>query len=359
MDFFKTLMLYMTLTFATSVQGAPVPEVTEMPTATPPAVVITQAPEAGETAAPDASDAAAPASTETEAAAVTPAPAATEEPVPTITPNTAYRNLKQGDKGERVKKLQARLIELGYLTGEADGAFGGQTYRAVLSFQAANGLQRDGVAGDATQTRLFEDPNVVENPDRATETPAPTDTPAPPVEPEAIATLAQPETTIAAPNPTAIIPAAADEEGRTWLWNASIVVNDSGETLTCLRREDGVMVASKPRLWKAEDGSLLLSLDDLSFGMDDWALMTDESGVTTLQAAGYIVALTPADGAYTCTVDGEAVELAPGDVTPMQDEIAVSEAFLQKVFGAQTTWDAEESTLMIRLQNKDVAQATD
>jgi len=65
------------------------------------------------------------------------------------------------------------LIELGYLTGEADGAYGGKTRKAVLLFQYYNGLQQDGIAGRKTQTVLFEDPDVVANPDAPT--PAPTE----------------------------------------------------------------------------------------------------------------------------------------------------------------------------------------
>ena len=44
MDFLKTLLVYLSLTYATSVQGAPTPAPTEIPTATPEAVVETGAP---------------------------------------------------------------------------------------------------------------------------------------------------------------------------------------------------------------------------------------------------------------------------------------------------------------------------
>ncbi len=63
--------------------------------------------------------------------------------------------LKQGDKGDSVKALQNRLIELGYLTGSADGVFGAGTTTAVKEFQKAAGITADGVAGASTITAMF------------------------------------------------------------------------------------------------------------------------------------------------------------------------------------------------------------
>jgi len=65
--------------------------------------------------------------------------------------------LRAGDSGEAVKKLQARLIELGYLTSSADGSFGSATQAAVMAFQSAAGLSVDGVAGESTQSALYSD----------------------------------------------------------------------------------------------------------------------------------------------------------------------------------------------------------
>lgn len=62
--------------------------------------------------------------------------------------------LKIGDTGNAVKTLQRILIELGYLSGAADGIFGTKTYLALESFQRANNLTVDGVAGSATLDRL-------------------------------------------------------------------------------------------------------------------------------------------------------------------------------------------------------------
>lgn len=164
MNYMRILLIYMASVMSLAVQSTSAPTVTPEPT--PTAVVAQQEAEtpAGETAAP--------AATETPAA-----PGETPAPVPEITPNRNYHNLKKGDKGKDVKALQERLVELGYLPeGSADGSYGNQTYKAVREFQYYNGLTRDGIAGDRTQTYLFENPDVNPFP---TATPAPTDTPAP------------------------------------------------------------------------------------------------------------------------------------------------------------------------------------
>ncbi len=65
--------------------------------------------------------------------------------------------LALGSKGSEVKKLQKRLIDLGYLTGSADGSFGEATEAALIEFQKTNGLTADGKAGTATQNKLYGD----------------------------------------------------------------------------------------------------------------------------------------------------------------------------------------------------------
>jgi putative chitinase len=57
--------------------------------------------------------------------------------------------LKNGSKGDDVKKLQEKLK----LT--ADGSFGLKTEEAVKSWQKANGLKDDGIVGDGTWSKLF------------------------------------------------------------------------------------------------------------------------------------------------------------------------------------------------------------
>jgi putative chitinase len=57
--------------------------------------------------------------------------------------------LKNGSKGEDVKKLQAKLGLA------ADGSFGPGTEKAVKEWQAANGLTADGIVGAGTWGKMF------------------------------------------------------------------------------------------------------------------------------------------------------------------------------------------------------------
>ncbi|TSB47075.1 C40 family peptidase [Alkalicoccobacillus porphyridii] len=58
--------------------------------------------------------------------------------------------LRQGQTGQAVKDLQAKLVDKGYNTNGVDGIFGSGTEQAVRSFQADNGLTVDGLAGRQT-----------------------------------------------------------------------------------------------------------------------------------------------------------------------------------------------------------------
>ena len=65
--------------------------------------------------------------------------------------------LQKGSKGDEVKNLQSRLIELGYIcgTGTVDGIYGIGTYNSVRDFQCINGLSVDGIAGSDTLAALY------------------------------------------------------------------------------------------------------------------------------------------------------------------------------------------------------------
>ena len=66
---------------------------------------------------------------------------------------STVKTLRKGSKGEAVKKLQQRLMELGYKLPRfgADGDYGNETVAAVKAFQQDWGLKVDGIAGPETQ----------------------------------------------------------------------------------------------------------------------------------------------------------------------------------------------------------------
>lgn len=80
---------------------------------------------------------------------------AAPEPETTSAPKVTYRSLSEGDSGEDVKRLQQKLIELGYLNDVADGAFGPRTADAVREFNEQNDLGSYSTAYIDTQELLF------------------------------------------------------------------------------------------------------------------------------------------------------------------------------------------------------------
>lgn len=73
------------------------------------------------------------------------------------TDTVSYPTIKLDSKGSNVKKAQQVLIAKGYSCGAAgaDGDFGAATYNAVKKFQAANGLEADGIVGPKTWAALL------------------------------------------------------------------------------------------------------------------------------------------------------------------------------------------------------------
>ena len=80
-------------------------------------------------------------------------PTATPRPTPTPAPD--YRVLSKGCKGEDVRRLQVKLIELGYLNDKADGVYGSNTAAAVKALNEANGLDGGATATWETQDMVF------------------------------------------------------------------------------------------------------------------------------------------------------------------------------------------------------------
>ena len=64
-------------------------------------------------------------------------------------------DLRAGDQGEAVSRIQVRLARLGYSAEIPDGVYGGGTARSVRIFQYYNGLDQTGIADTATQSLLF------------------------------------------------------------------------------------------------------------------------------------------------------------------------------------------------------------
>ena len=72
------------------------------------------------------------------------------------TPDTGYRLLYWGCRGDAVRRLQQALRNAGYTQVRAvDGIYGQWTYDAVRAFQRDHGLSVDGIAGRKTQNALY------------------------------------------------------------------------------------------------------------------------------------------------------------------------------------------------------------
>jgi peptidoglycan hydrolase-like protein with peptidoglycan-binding domain len=84
----------------------------------------------------------------------TTAPTTTTTTAPTTTTTVACHCLRLGSTGPQVQDVQQRLTDLGFWLGPVNGTYGRLTQQAVMAFQKANGLGRDGVAGAATLAAL-------------------------------------------------------------------------------------------------------------------------------------------------------------------------------------------------------------
>lgn len=65
--------------------------------------------------------------------------------------------LQRGSEGQAVETLQENLAELGFYDGPLNGRFGPLTEGALKAFQAARGLERDGIYGPETRQALLAD----------------------------------------------------------------------------------------------------------------------------------------------------------------------------------------------------------
>jgi len=74
-----------------------------------------------------------------------------------LTEKVKYTSIKIGDKGDAVKALQQRLIDLGYLSGKADGSYGKKSENAIDIFREVSNMSRYGGADVKAQEALFSD----------------------------------------------------------------------------------------------------------------------------------------------------------------------------------------------------------
>ena len=402
MDLMRTLLVYMSATLTLAVQSTAAPKETPTPDPISNETAIVET--VKNTGTGSETITAAPKEKETEK--ITPFP------VPTITPNVkGYHNLTMGTKGKEVKKLQEKLIELKYLPDDsADGAYGRQTYNAVKKFQYYNGLKADGIAGRATQTNLFENDQIVPNPEQTaapevTPTPpeatqAPAETPAPPETTQAPEETPAPETDTpetAAPatdapeteapateTPLTEVPAPAETEAKKETETAPepdedvpevvenvdldadfyepvsgmVALNEGDGPLEFLVMEDGVPVTTRPRLSQNED-KIRISLDDLCECVDEWKLTDDGVGSVVLEAAGYTLVLYNEDKGCSATVDGMEISMKEDDFDFATEGHFINAQFLASALKGEAAWDREESTLMLRIRDKAASQSSD
>lgn len=78
----------------------------------------------------------------------------TTVPPPPPAPPPAPPPLQVGSTGPEVAALEARLVELGMWVAAVDEVYDATTSQAVMAFQKANGLGRDGVPGPQTTAAL-------------------------------------------------------------------------------------------------------------------------------------------------------------------------------------------------------------
>jgi len=75
--------------------------------------------------------------------------------VPSTGQEASYTTLKLGSQGTAVKNLVQELKNQGFYTGEVTNKYTSAVETAVRNFQAAKGIKVDGIAGSATQHKLF------------------------------------------------------------------------------------------------------------------------------------------------------------------------------------------------------------
>lgn len=120
----------------------------ESPTTTAPAVA-TEAPTPAPTTAATTTTTEAPTTTTTLPPPPTEPPTTTTTVAPVLPVDPPIQPVKQRD-GEETKRIQARLLELGFWVQGVDGDYGLTTKQAVMAFQKYVGIEADGSVGPIT-----------------------------------------------------------------------------------------------------------------------------------------------------------------------------------------------------------------
>lgn len=71
-----------------------------------------------------------------------------------LVPYPGHQHSDNARDDRHVEQIQKRLKQLGYYTGQIDGHFGPKTKAAVIAFQRAQKITRDGIVGPVTWRRL-------------------------------------------------------------------------------------------------------------------------------------------------------------------------------------------------------------
>ena len=137
----------------------------------------------------------------------------------------------------------------------------------------------------------------------------------------------------------------------------SVAMNDDGAPMEWVALDDGVPVSRTPRLQR-KGGLIRVSLDDLAACLDSWVL-TDNGSALVLEANGYVLAIYNEDAGLSATVGGVEIPMDAAEFGFVEEGHFISADFLARALNGTAEWDEEEKTLMLRLPNKETANASD
>lgn len=80
-----------------------------------------------------------------------------------FSPMVSAAVVKKGSTGTLVKQVQYNLNALGFSVGSVDGVAGTNTVNAIKKYQKSRGLEQDGMAGPATQKKLWSEVKEIQN----------------------------------------------------------------------------------------------------------------------------------------------------------------------------------------------------